>query len=158
MTATARAAAPVHIPRRRPAPSPARGRHLRVVDPSAVRRERLRRTGVRCFVLAVAGAVLTVVVIHAAMAEREVRLDRVAEQTERAQRRYEMLRLDHARQSAPQAIIDRATGLGMVPAPSPRYLSAPGAVAEAPPPGDAATAAPLEEDWGKVKSNLVAAP
>lgn len=156
MTAAVRSAAPRRAPVSRPAP--ARPRHLRVVDPAALRRERWRRIGVRASVLAVAAAVLGVVVVHATMAEREVRLDDVAAATQRAQRRYELLRLEYAQQSSPQAVIDRATRLGMVPAPSPRYLSAPGAVDQGSPADGPTTAASLEEDWGKVKPNLVAAP
>jgi len=148
------------VPRRSPPSRPVRERqrHLRVVDPAALRRERWRRIGVRAAVFATAAAVLGVVVVHATMAEREVRLDDVAAGTQRAQRRYELLRLEYAQQSSPQAVIDRATRLGMVPAPSPRYLSAPGAVEEGTPPNGSTTAASMEEDWGKVKPNLVAAP
>jgi cell division protein FtsL len=151
------ASSPERAPR--PAPSSPRERHLAVVDPAARKRERRARMGVRLAVACVVAAVLIVVGFHVMMAEGQLQLDRLDRETAIQQQRYEALRLEFAEQSAPEAIIERAEDLGMVPATSMRYLSAPGLTAEAAKSaGTDATAASLRRDWEKVKPNLVAQP
>lgn len=163
MTATARAVQQVRAPRRAPSrvdsTKPGKPKkHLRVVDPNVARNARAKRIGVWGIGLLVLASLLAVVTLHATMAEREVLIDRVAEQTARAQGHYQELRLEYARLSTPQAVIDRATGLGMIIATSPRYLSAPGAVDSSVKSVNASNVDAFSQDWGKVKSDLVAAP
>ncbi len=115
--------------------------------------------GVRLAVTCVVAAVLIVVGFHVMMAEGQLQLDRLDRATAIEQQRYEALRLKFANQSSPDAIINRAEGLGMIPATSMRYLSAPGLTAEAAKSaGTDATAASLARDWEKVKPNLVVQP
>jgi hypothetical protein len=150
-------AAPERAPRSSPAPS--RERHLAVVDPAVRKRERRARMGVRLAVTCVVAAVLIVVGFHVMMAEGQLQLDRLDRSTAIQQQRYEALRLSFAKQSAPEAIIERAEDLGMIPATSMRYVSAPGLTAEAAKSaGTDATAASLARDWEKVKPNLVVQP
>jgi hypothetical protein len=151
------ASAPVRAPRSSPAP--ARERHLAVVDPAARKRERRARMGVRLAVTSVIAAVLIVVGFHVMMAEGQLQLDRLDHATSVEQQRYEALRLKFAKQSTPEAIIDRAENLGMIPATSMRYVSAPGLTAEAAKSaGTDATASSLARDWEQVKPNLVVQP
>lgn len=148
-------------PKRAPSssPAPARERHLAVVDPAARKRERRARMGVRLAVTSVVAAVLVVVGFHVMMAEGQLQLDRLNRSTAVEQQRYEALRLKFAHRSAPQTIIERAEDLGMIPAKSLRYVSAPGLTAEAAKSaGTNATAASLARDWEKVKPNLVEQP
>ena len=153
------ATAPVRAPRSRPAPSPARPRHLAVVDPAARKRERRARLGVRLAIAAVVAAVLIVVGFHVVMAEGQLQLERLDRQTTTEQQRYEALRLTYAQRSAPQAIVKRATRLGMIPAKSLRYVSAPGlTAADSANAGAGAKAPSLARDWEKVKKHLVAQP
>jgi hypothetical protein len=115
--------------------------------------------GVRLAVTCVVAAVLIVVGFHVMMAEGQLQLDRLDSATSLQQQRYEALRLEFAKQSAPEAIIERAEDLGMVQATSMRYVSAPGLTAEAAKSaGTDATAASLARNWGKVKPNLVDQP
>lgn len=163
MSGTARVAvAPARIPARMPrrAPAPARPRHLTVIDPEARKRERRTRVLVRASVLAVVLAVLTAVAIHVVMAEDQLQLERIAAQTTAEQQQYERLRLQFALERSPQAIVERATQLGMVTAASPRYLSAPGVVTEGTDgtSGTGASQSSLGKDWGKVKPHLAAQP
>jgi hypothetical protein len=146
--------APERAPRSSPAP--ARERHLAVVDPAARKRERRARIGVRAAVAAVVAAVLIVVGFHVMMAEGQMQLDRLDQATAKEQQRYEALRLKYAKRTAPDAIVERAEGLGMVPATTQRYLSAPGLTAkDAANAGKDATAPSLARDWEKVKEHLV---
>ena len=104
-------------------------------------------------------AVLIVVTFHVMMAEGQLQLDRLEQSTAKEQQRYEALRLQYAEQIAPEAIINRAEDLGMVPARSTRYVSAPGLTAEAAESaGTDATARSLARDWEKVKPHLVKQP
>jgi hypothetical protein len=153
------ATAPVRAPRSRPAPATERPRHLAVVDPAARKRERRQRLGVRLAIASVVAAVLIVVGFHVVMAEGQLQLERLDRQTTIEQQRYEALRLTYAQRSAPQAIVKRASSLGMIPAKSLRYLSPPGLT-----PGDTANSGAgentpsLARDWEKVKKHLVAQP
>jgi cell division protein FtsL len=151
------ATAPVRAPRSSPAP--ARPRHLAVVDPAARKRERRARIGVRCAVAAVVAAVLIVVGFHVMMAEGQLQLDRLDAATKTEQQRYEQLRLKYAQRSSPEAIIDRADRLGMIPATSQRYISVPGlSEHDSTDDGSGATASSLARDWEKVKQHLVERP
>lgn len=151
------AGAPLRAPR--PAPAAPRERHLAVVDPAARKRERRARIGVRLAVASVVTTVLIVVGFHVMMAEGQVQLDRLEQSTAKEQQRYEALRLRYAQRIAPEAIIDRAQRLGMVPATSMRYLSAPGlTAAAAESAGTEATARSLSRDWEKVKPHLAKQP
>ncbi|MGZ4756501.1 MAG: hypothetical protein ACXVKA_03135 [Acidimicrobiia bacterium] len=151
------ATAPLRAPRSTPAP--ARPRHLAVVDPDARKRERRARIGVRLAVAAVVAAVLIVVGFHVLMAEGQLQLERLDRVTKAEQQRYEQLRLKYAQRSAPDAIVKRATRLGMIPATSLRYISAPGLTAEgSAAAGTGARAPSLARDWEKVKKHLVAQP
>jgi hypothetical protein len=158
---SANASASARAPRPAPAKEREQGRerHLAVVDPDARKRERRARLGVRVAVASVVAAVLIVVTFHVMMAEGQLQLDRLEESTAKEQQRYEALRLRYAEQIAPEAIIDRAEDLGMVPARSTRYVSAPGLTAEAAESaGTDATARSLARDWEKVKPHLVKQP
>ena len=151
------AAAPVRAPRSTPAP--ARARHLAVVDPAARKRERRARLGVRLSVAVVVAAVLIVVGFHVMMAEGQLQLERLDRATKTEQQRYERLRLMYAQRSAPDAIVERATAIGMVPATSQRFISAPTLTSgDSTSGGSGATAPSLARDWEKVKKHLVANP
>jgi len=145
--------APLRAPR--PQKVAERPRHLEVVDPAARRRERRARIGVRLAVAGVIAAVLVVVGFRVLMAEGQLELDRLQEAASREQQTYEQLRLRYAQRTAPKAIVDRAKGIGMIPATSLRYLSAPGLPAgrEAADGGETLAAA-RERDWKKVKPSL----
>lgn len=162
--ATARATAPARQPNdpsRQPARVPRRapGRHLRVVDPEARRRIRRHRWVARLAFVAVVGSVLLVVGIHVMMAEGQLELDRLDQRATTAQRRYEQHRLAYAEAATPEAIVTRAHQLGLVPGSQTRYLAVPGvAAAEPGDPNAAGSVSSRAEDWGKVKSSLVAQP
>lgn len=147
----------------RPAPRKAREetreRHLAVVDPAVRKRERRARLGVRLAIASVVAAVLIVVTFHVMMAEGQLQIDRLETATAKEQQRYEALRLQYADRIAPEAIIERAKELGMVPATSTRFISAPGlTAAAAESAGTDATARSLAKDWEKVKPHLVKQP
>jgi hypothetical protein len=151
---------PARSPRRIPtrAPEP-RERHLRVVDPDARRRARRNRIVARLAFVAVVGAVLLVVGLHVVMAEGQLRMEALDRQATAAQQRYERARLAYAQQATPQAIVERATALGLVPASGSRYLSVPGIASTDPSgPGGPAAGPTRAHDWEKVKSSLVAQP
>jgi hypothetical protein len=125
---TATAAAPHRIPRRdAPArPRPAPPRHLRVVDTERRRRERRRRWIVRSWALGIVAAALVGVMVHAFMAEGQVRADRLAARIEREEARYDDARLALARRQAPRVIAARAARLGLVPGSGTRTVAVPG--------------------------------
>jgi hypothetical protein len=147
------ATAPVRAPRPEKAKAPER--HLAVVDPAARRRERRARIGVRLAVAGVIAAVLVVVGFRVMMAEGQLELDRLEVAASREQQVYERLRLQYAQRTAPDAIVERAKGIGMIPATSQRYLAAPGLpTGRATTDGAGAVAAARERDWKKVKPSL----
>jgi len=157
-----RATAPA--PRRRPAaprPRPARPRRLRVVDPAARRRARLVRRAIRVVVLLSVVSVFAIVAFHVVLAQGQIRLDRLAQQTAAEQERYEKLRLEVAERSAPGRIVTRAAELGLVPAgqtsfvavaPVGRSAAAPGSGADLP------TSPTLARSWSEVKAHLSVEP
>ncbi len=132
--------------------APPRRPQLRIVEePSRITRRR-RRTVV---LLAGVGvlALLTVVAFHALLAQSQVAIDRLERRTEAAERRYEQARYEHARQSAPQRIVERAAALGLVaPAVPPTAIT----VAEAPAPPDATS--PTLRGAAEVKATLGTSP
>jgi len=156
------AIAPARRPLRAPGPDrarPAPRRHLRVVDPEARRRARRHRIVARLTLVAVVAAVLLVVGIHVTMAEGQLQMERLADQTAVAQQRYERSRLAYASQATPQAVVARARELGLAPAGDSRYLAVPGlAPSEPGVPGSPEAAPSRAHDWEKVKSSLVAQP
>ena len=126
---TGTAAAPHHIPRRvapaRPRPE-TRPRHLQLVDTERRRRERRRRWIVRLWAVGIVGAALVGVMVHAFMAEGQVRADRLTRRIEREQTRYDDARLDLARREAPRVIAARASRLGLVPGSGTQTVAVPG--------------------------------
>jgi hypothetical protein len=145
--------APRHIPTRE------RPRHLEVVDPARLKRERRARMGVRVAVAGVIAAVMVVVGFRVLMAEGQLELDRLEQKTVKEQARYERMRLEYAQRTAPEAIVDRAEEIGMIPATTQRYLAAPGLpTGPAASDGDGEMAAARERDWKKVKAHLDAQP
>jgi hypothetical protein len=151
----------VSVPVRAPSriPTRERPRHLSVVDPAAQRRDRRARIGVRLAIAGVVAAVLLVVGFRVVMAEGQLELDRLEQATAKEQQSYERMRLLYAQRTAPPAIIARANRIGMIPADTQRYLSAPG-LPTSPDASDGAgdVAAARERDWKKVKQHLDAQP
>lgn len=72
----------------------------------------------------IVAAALLGVMVHAFMAEVQMRLGRVEHQTKVEQTRYEEARLRVARLDAPATIFARALALGLVPAATTRVVSA----------------------------------
>lgn len=139
-----------------PAPStPGARRHLHLVDGDAARRERRTRLLVRGAALLVVVTVLVVVAFHAVIAEGQVRLERLTRETAAEQRRYELRRAEVAARSAPEAIVARATQLGMVPSDGVRSVGVPAWAARA---AAAARSTGAPADWEKVKPSLAAQP
>jgi hypothetical protein len=138
------AAAPHRIPRR---VAPARPelrtppRHLQLVDTTRRARERRRRWIVRLWAVGIVAAALVGVMVHALMAEGQLRADALARSIEREQTRYDDARLALARREAPSVIAARASRLGLVPGSGTRTLAVPGVVPSASVASRAATAA-----------------
>ncbi|HTL84986.1 MAG TPA: hypothetical protein VL856_07380 [Acidimicrobiia bacterium] len=112
--------------RTRPAPQPRPERtrdHLRVApDPRRRTRARLTMFGVALVVIA---TVFALVAIHVFAAQSAFRLDELSKDRTNQQLRYERLREEVARLSAPEAVIDGARKLGMVPGQAQKYIEAP---------------------------------
>jgi hypothetical protein len=125
------AAAPQRIPRR---VTPARARpetrprHLQLVDTQRRRRERRRRWVVRVWAVGIVGAALVGVMVHAFMAEGQVRADRLARRIEQERTRYDDARLELARRESPREIASRAARLGLVPGSGTQTVAVPGVV------------------------------
>ena len=58
---------------------------------------------------------LTIVAFHALLAQSQIALDRLEQQTEIAEQRYEEARYEYALRSSPQVITTRAKEQGLVP-------------------------------------------
>ncbi|MFO7591872.1 MAG: FtsL-like putative cell division protein [Acidimicrobiia bacterium] len=113
---------------------------------------RIRRRRLMVGVLAFAGvlAVLSMVAFHAMVAQSQVRLDELERRTQAAERRYEEARYEHARMSAPQRIVERATTLGLqTPEGPPVAVTVQGQ----PPAAPDATSTTLR-GWSEVKPTL----
>ncbi|MGH8991466.1 MAG: hypothetical protein ACRDZ7_08060 [Acidimicrobiia bacterium] len=133
----ARAKAPT--PRRRRS-GPAPDRHLRLA---------LLTTAVLTV-----GTIFGAAAFHVLLVQSQFRLDRLADAAATEQQRYEHLRLEVARLSAPERIVATAAErLGMVAPPEVAYLPAP-----APSATDASSASSLAGNWSEVKPYLAARP
>ena len=92
--------------RHAPDPAPLReepgGRHLRVVDERAARRERQMRRGIWLFGFVSVVSVFVVVALHVMVAQSQLQLDRLTQQTAQQKERYERLRLEVASLAAPR--------------------------------------------------------
>jgi cell division protein FtsL len=99
-------------------------------------------------------ALFTIVAFHALLAQSQVAIDRLQEQTTEAERRYEQARFEHAQLSSPERITQRARELGLVPPegpPTPVALDGP---LPTPPEGTSTTL----RGWTEVKPTLADAP
>ena len=133
----ARAKAPT--PRRRRS-GPAPDRHLRLA---------LLTTAVLTV-----GTIFGAAAFHVLLVQSQFRLDRLEDAAATEQKRYEHLRLEVARLSAPERIVATAAErLGMVAPPEVAYLPAP-----SPSAADASPASSLAGDWSEVKPYLAARP
>jgi cell division protein FtsL len=103
-------------PQRAPAPSRrlVRRPNLRVVAVPARTARRRRRT-ITLATTAIVVTLLTVVVFHVMLAQSQLAIDGLGRRTDAVQRQYEEARLEHARLSSPQHIVERAQQLGLVP-------------------------------------------
>jgi len=153
---TGTAAAPHRIPRRsapaRPRPD-TRPRHLQLVDTERRRREQRRRWIVRVWAVGIVSAALVGVMVHAFMAENQLRVDRLEQRIEVEQARYADARLDYARHAAPRVVAARAARLGLVPGSGTRTVAVPGVAPGSPVAPKAAT-----DDLQDVKRALDGTP
>jgi cell division protein FtsL len=130
----------------------ARERHLVVVDSS--RRATRRRHRVALVGSLAVVAVFTIVAFHALLAQSQVAIDRIEQQTAEAERTYEQARYEHATLASPERIVARAAELGLVPpAGPPTAIPVVGEV-PLPPEGTATTL----HGWTDVKPTLESAP
>ena len=133
-----------------------RGSRIRVEQPrlrvaTAVNAQtRRRRLMVAALAFVGVLAVLAMVAFHAMVAQSQVRLDELERRTQVAERRYEDARFEHAQQSAPQRIVERATALGMQAPDGPPTAVA---VQGRPPAAPDATSTTLR-GWSEVKPTL----
>lgn len=156
MSRTSAAPAPQRIPRRvaPSAPTPVDSpRHLRLVDPTIRRRERRRRQLVRVWAVGIVAAALLGVVVHAFMAEAQMRVGQIEAKTRAEQRRYDDSRLRLAQLEAPSSIVERATRLGLVAASTPWLVAVDGTKSAA----DDVTAA-ATQSWQTTKPSLGSNP
>ena len=107
-----------------PAPRPARP-HLRLVDPNARRRVHRRRWLVRLWAVGIVVAALSGVMVHALMAQAQMRVDQVDQATAVEQRQYQASRLLLARLESPDALVKRARDLGLIHAVTTRVIPVP---------------------------------
>ncbi len=115
----ARAASPARAPRRDRNESEAR--HLRVV-PTPRGRGR-RRAGLLVGFIAGFVILFGTVTFHVRLVTGQQRIERLDTRAEAAQARYDRLRLEVDRLSAPDRIVARARALGMVEAQDPTWLA-----------------------------------
>ena len=156
MTRASAVPAPQRIPRRvapsvpAPVESP---RHLRLVDPTIRRRERRRRQLVRVWAVGIVAAALLGVVVHAFMAEAQMRVGQIEDKTRAEQRRYDDARLRLAQLEAPSSIVERATRLGLVGASTPWLVAVDGTKSDA-----ADVTAAATQPWQTTKPSLGSNP
>lgn len=112
----------VTLPAPRPARAPrarsprlerARERHLTVVEPASRVLSHRRRVALVGSVAVL--AIFTIVAFHALLAQSQVAIDRIEQQTTEAERQYEQARYEHATLASPERIVARAQELGLVP-------------------------------------------
>lgn len=101
--------------------------HLQLVDTDARRHVRRRRWLVRLWAVGIVLAALSGVMVHAFMAQAQMRVDHVEQSTAVEQDRYQASRLRLARLESPDALVARARALGLIPAVSTRVIPVPGA-------------------------------
>jgi cell division protein FtsL len=158
MTAVAlpapRTARPLRETRRSRAPRVTRGRaeHLRVVDSSQSVLTRRRRVALVGSLVVL--AVFTIVAFHALLAQSQVAIDRIEQQTTEAERQYEQARYEHAALASPERIVARAAELGLVPPAGPPTAIAVAGETPLPPEGTATTL----HGWTEVKPTFDSAP
>ena len=99
------------------------------------------------------GTIFGAAIFHVLLVQSEFRLDRLHKEAAKEEARYEKLRLDVARLSAPERVVASAQQrLGMVVPPQVAYLMAPTGSPDDP-------AAPsLAGDWAEVKPHLGTRP
>lgn len=133
-------------PRELPSGEATEERRLRVVDPAP---DRLARRIVSFVVLAMVFAVLFLTVtFHVSLVTGQQKIDRLNRQADLAQQRYERLRIDVDRLSAPSRVVSRARSLGMVPAQDPIWLA----------PGSATTVVPDQGSGPSISDYLDVKP
>jgi cell division protein FtsL len=99
-------------------------------------------------------ALFTVVGFHVVLAQSQLAIDRLEDRTAAAERRYDDARLEHAKLSAPQRIVQRANEMGLVlPDQPPTPVPVAG---ELPPAPDAASG--TLNGWTDVKPTLGEGP
>ena len=99
-------------------------------------------------------ALFTIVAFHALLAQSQVAIDRLDQETAVAQRRYEQARFAHASLASPERIVRRAAELGLVsPAGPPVAVGVAGDV-----PDDAEGTASTLHGWTEVKPTLADSP
>ena len=132
-------------------PAPRRG-HLALVEvPGRFRTRRRALLGIACIAVL---ALFTIVAFHALLAQSQVAIDRLDQETAVAQRRYEQARYAHASLASPDRIVRRAAELGLVPpAGPPVAVPMSGNL-----PTDAAGTASTLHGWTEVKPTLADAP
>ena len=99
--------------------------HLRLVDPNARRRVRRRQWLVRLWAVGIVVSALSGVMMHALMAQAQMRVDQVDQATAIEQRQYQASRLLLARRESPDALVQRARGLGLINAVTTRVVPVP---------------------------------
>jgi hypothetical protein len=100
------------------------------------------------------GTIFGAAAFHVLLVQSQFRLDRLSDAAATEQQRYEHLRLEVARLSAPERIVATAAErLGMVAPPEVAYLPAPSPSAT-----DASSASSLAGNWSEVKPYLAARP
>lgn len=105
------------------APAPQRAK-LQVV-PARTQVRRRRRTILSAWATVI--ALLTIVAFHALLAQSQIALDRLEQQAEAAERRYEEARYERAQLASPQRITQRAQEMGLVlPAQPPQTVTVSG--------------------------------
>jgi len=152
MTAVAVPLRPARSPRAR-ARDQRSARRAQLVVVETERTQHRRRRAVLLGSIAVLAVFMTVA-FHAMLAQGQVAIDRLEQQTEEAERQYEQARYEHATLASPERIVARAAELGLVPP----------AVPPTPIPVDGATPLPPEgtattlNGWTEVKPTVDALP
>jgi hypothetical protein len=136
------------------APSEPAERHLRAVPPR--RRARPRRPALWLGSVVSVASLFLLVAFNVMMVQGQFTLDRVANQRDIEQNKYEHLRAEVAERSSPDAIVSQAIRLGYVNGPGPIYISAPAA---APPPSSVDQTATTQKATAiNAKKSLGASP
>jgi cell division protein FtsL len=128
----------------------ARARHLVVAK--VARRRRRARALVWASGLFTALALFALVAFHVLAIQHSFALDRLAEQRQTEELRYERLRAEVATLSSPQAIVDAAKQRGMQPPESIDWIEAPAAAPRGP--ASRQTSSTLAEIHGEAKKTL----